>query len=135
MAPFWIGVGFAALGTGGAIYFSVQKSTAADNAALVDKQIRDNGGTKGTCVSTDPATKSKYGQACGVLKENLDAVDSNALIGNISLGVAIAGAGFAIGWYLFGAKNDDGPPASAKIRLLPTFDQANGRGLTVVGSF
>ncbi len=102
--PFWIGAGVAVAGGALAVVMGIQKSSAEDNATKVETRIRDAGGTKGTCSSTNPDDVARFGSACSTLRKNLDTVDTDATIGNVAIGVGIAGAVFAAGWFLFSEK-------------------------------
>ncbi len=114
MAPFWIGAGVAVAGGGVAIFMASQKSNAETNAKSVERQIRDAGGGKGACASGVP---DRYTNACKTLRKNLDLVDTDATLGNVALGVGIAGAVFAVGWYLFSDKKE--ASTVARVKVLP----------------
>lgn len=144
MAPVYIGAGVAVAGFATAVLFGVVfKGNAEDAAASVRRQILDNIGDyrpsdgTGICSSTEPAVVTKFGAACNALRENNDTIDTNALVGNIGVGVGIAGAAFALGWYLFAPKRGAASDEAARGRLLmPKPLVGHGvRGLGLQGSF
>ena len=108
VAPVYIGGGIAVAGIGVAIGVGViAKSSAQNSADSVAAEIRKNGGTQGICSSTKTADVNKFGKACAALSDDNSKVDTDATVGNIALAVGIAGAAFAVGWYLFAPKRDD----------------------------
>lgn len=142
MLPVYLGAGAAALGITTAIVFAIFKSDAQSSAEQVEADIRNNGGTSGTCSSTDAATVRKFGAACDALRSNLDKVDTNATMANIGVGVAIVGAATAVGWYLFAPKRDGDTKSAAGRRpkepsgpeLMPLVGRGT-MGLQIGGSF
>lgn len=106
MVPVFIGAGVAVLGAAGAVVALVMKQNAQENADKVETAIRTNGGGAGTCASTDPAVVRRFGNACRTLADNYDQVNADATAGNVAIGVGIAGAAFAVGWYLFAPKKE-----------------------------
>jgi len=137
MAPVYIGLGVAGVGAVTAVVFGlVFKPNAQDSADKVKKEIEDHGGREGVCTSSDAATVRKFGAACAALKDNNDKVDTNALIGNIGIGVGVAGLAFAAGWYLFAPKRDAEGPSSTARWIAPKPIVGPGvRGLAVEGTF
>jgi hypothetical protein len=108
MAPVFIGGGIAVVGIGVPIGVGViAKSSAQNSADSVAAEIRKNGGTQGICSSTKTADVKKFGTACSALSDDNSKVDTDATVGNIALAVGIAGAAFAVGWYLFAPKRDE----------------------------
>ena len=92
-------VALAGFGTG--IAFGVIKGSAQNNADSVAAQIAGPGGGSqvpppGPCGAGAPA---KFANACGAYESDLNAVNQDATIANIGLGVGIAGLlGFVIYW-------------------------------------
>ena len=119
MAPVYVGLGIGAAGTVGAVMFLLAKNTATDNANATDALIRSYASAgRGSCgASGNPA---QFGSLCSVLRENYDTVDKDALLGNLSLGAAVAGTAFGAGWYLFAPKK--APSAETGLVLAPQFD-------------
>jgi tetratricopeptide (TPR) repeat protein len=134
MAPVYVGIGIAGAGAIVAVSVGIiAKASAQNSADSVAAEIRKNGGTQGVCSKTDTATVNKFGKACVALADDNSKVDTDATVGNIGLAVAIAGAAFAIGWYLFAPKKSDTPPATTSV-LTPWIGQQSG-GLSYLAQF
>lgn len=143
MVPVYIGAGVAVAGFANAILFTIFKGNAQDSAASVDQEIRTAAARRtppldptGICVSTDPRA-SDFKKACGAYQDNLNAVNDNVTVANISLGVGIAGTAFAFGWYLFAPKEQSRRPSafvSPPISVSP-WSGGNSRGMTIEGRF
>jgi hypothetical protein len=118
IVPVYAGLGVGAAGTVGAVVFLLAKKSATDNANQTEAIIRGEGGGRGTCSSTNP--NPAFANLCATLRENYDAIDKDALFGNISLGAAIAGTAFGVGWYLFAPKK--APSAEAGLVIAPHVD-------------
>jgi hypothetical protein len=118
MVPVYAGLGVGAVGTVGAVVFLIAKNQATENARTAEGYIRAEGGGRGACNAANPT--ATIANLCATLRENYDAVDKDALFGNISLGAAIAGTAFGAGWYLFAPKR--APAASAGLVLAPHVD-------------
>lgn len=117
MVPVVVALGVTGIGLAGALVFGLSRGNAQSAADDVDGQIRNNFATKfpgsnpaGACASTDASIQFVYGGPCAQLQKNRDAVDSNALLTNISFGVAGVGLVAAIGLYLFLPKAEHTPP-------------------------
>jgi hypothetical protein len=95
-----------------AIAFLISKSNAQNSANSVAAEIRAHGGQQGSC--TDPSMTVTFGQACSALNSDDNAVNSDATLGNIGLGVGIAGAVFSLGYYMFATKHVDDPGSEAR---------------------
>ena len=126
LAPLFIGLGITAVGFAGAgTMLHFRNSTETDAKAVEDEIARaaaleGRTSTNGLCNSTDPATVKKYGEACRVLKDDYDKVDTNALVGNIFLGVGIAGGVGTIIYYFAASKRTSEPKTeSTKARRMP----------------
>jgi hypothetical protein len=131
--PSFIGAGVAVLGFGTAITFAIFKGVAQSNADDVENQIRQRGGGAGSCDPAQPV--ARFANACRQLQDNRDTVDTNATIANIGLGVGIAGAAFAAGWWLFSPKASPAAPAyGARTNVSPWIGHGVG-GMSVQGSF
>jgi hypothetical protein len=118
IVPVYAGLGVGAAGTVGAVVFLIAKKSATDNANQTEAYIRAEGGGRGTCSSTNP--NPAFANLCTTLRENYDAIDKDALFGNISLGAAIAGTAFGVGWYLFAPKK--APSAEVGLVIAPHLD-------------
>jgi len=133
MVPFWLGISVGVAGVGTAILFAVFKGQANSSYQDLSNEISMKGGTGGTCVN--PAPGSRFYQACQSFQSDANQVDSDATVANIAVGVGIAGVAFALGWYLFAAKQDAKdsapPPSSSFVPLLGP----HTNGLGYVGSF
>ena len=121
IAPVVVALGVTAVGLAGVLVFGLSRGNAQSAADTVEQRIRAEqgkpnvvGGGPGTCASANPDVIQYFGQACGQLKENRDAVGSNALLTNVSFGVAGVGLVAAVALYLFLPKADDRPPPPRK---------------------
>jgi hypothetical protein len=137
MVPVYIGAVVAVVGAGVAVGVGViAKSSAQSSADSVASEIRKNGGTDGICSRTDNATVTKFGKACSALADDNSKVDTDATVGNVGLAVGIAGAAFALGWYLFAPKGRGDPNAATW--KTPTISPMLGfhvGGLAASGTF
>ncbi len=118
MVPFWIGVGLTAAAAGGATTMYMFKTSAQDDADSVEKLIRarasqDGISATGICTNKSADIQKVYGNACATLNDNREKVDTNALIGNIFLGVGIASAVGTIVYYFAASK---GPKTEEKAK-------------------
>ncbi len=118
IVPVVIALGVTGVGLAGALIFGLSRGNAQSAADSIDQKIRAQqgdpraagGGGPGTCASTNPDVMKHFSDACAKLKTNRDAVGSNALLTNVSFGVAGVGLVAAVALYLFLPKADDGPP-------------------------
>lgn len=129
-APVIAGATVGVIGTALGIYFGIQKGNAQSNADAVSQAIKDNGGGRGTCISTSPDDVRRFGAACNALKDNLDSVDSDATVANVSIAVGVAGFVTAVGWWMLGPKKEATAPAAA---ARPVIVPMVGRGFGGVG--
>ncbi len=118
VAPMYAGLGVGAAGTVGAILFLVAKQRATDNATATEALIRSRGGGRSSC--SGDSIEAKFVPLCSALTDNYDAVDKDALFGNISLGVAVAGTAFGVGWWLFAPKK--APAGETGLVVTPQVD-------------
>lgn len=132
MAPVYIGAGIAVVGFGGAILFNAFKQDALNSAKSTAKLIQDNGGNSSTCTAKD---QGRFANACKALQDDVDRSNTDNTVANVGLGVGIAGAAFALGWFLFAPKRDAQPAVGTWQRPLitPTFGES--RGLQVQAAF
>src|SRR5262249_16382546 len=92
------------------------------------------------CVSKDPATVTRFGPTCNSLRDNNDKVNTNATIGNIALGVGIAGVVFGGVWLVVAgmrnarAERAEKAPATGFIRPVPMLF-SNTKGFGLEGTF
>lgn len=108
-----------ALVVGGAILagaFAGLKSSANNNYVTVQNQIisaeQKDGISPQTC---SPPPAQKYVSACNTLASNRDAVNQDATVANVGVGLLIAGIPLAIGgavWYFVGYKRKTNESAS-----------------------
>ena len=137
IVPVAIAGGVAVVGLGLAIGVGViAKSSAQSSADGVAAEIRSHGGRQGVCSSTAAADVTRFGKACSALADDNSKVDTDALVGNIGIGMAVVGAGFAIAWWFAGPKQ----PAEKKAATwqMPTLAPILGtrtKGLAISGSF
>jgi hypothetical protein len=139
MVPVYIGGGIAAAGFLTALFVGViAKNSAQDNATEVENKIKaeaardGRASASGICNSPSSADQARYGKACAALRDNQDAIDTDAMVGNIALGVGAAAAVGTVAYYLLATKKGEG--ATARPVLMPSVGPQYG-GLSVVGSF
>jgi hypothetical protein len=137
MVPVYIGAVVAVVGAGVAVGVGViAKASAQNSADSVATQIRTNGGTQGVCSRTDAATVKKFGNACAALADDNSKVDTDATVGNVGLAVGIAGAAFALGWYLFAPKKEEARQAALwKTYTVSPILGLRENGLALSGAF
>jgi hypothetical protein len=133
MAPVYVGIGVTVVGIAGIIIFAAAKSDAQKSADTVADQIRAAAGrqgisAKGICSSPP----NNFVDACNTLKDNNDKVDTDALLANVSIGVAAVGAATALGWYMFGPKRDS---KSAHATTIAPYAGLGTGGINVLGTF
>lgn len=150
MLPVYIGLGVGGLGLIGTIAFAAAKGSAQSSADNVETQIRqkraEEGVTdpRGTCVNPTP----RYANACTTLQDNLDKVDSNATLANVSAVVMVVGFVGAGAFYLFGPKTNANsdvqkPPGTSGAKRSPALNVSSidgwitgeTRGIVLRGSF
>lgn len=147
MTPVYVGLAAASVGLVTAIVFAAFKADAQSKADSVANEIRTNAasdpnvqkgpGAPGVCAQSNPSVVTRYGNACVTLRDNLDKVDTNATIANVSLGIMGAGLVFAAGWYLFAPKRDKGDVATVapKTPAVTPFYGYGNAGLSLSGTF
>jgi hypothetical protein len=133
MAPVIIGGTVTLAGIVTAIVMLAVKNNAQDNANSVAAQITAHGGHNGTC--TNPSTE--FAKACSTLQDDVNAVNTDATVGNIA--IAVAGVAFVAtaAYWLLGSKGDEGTAtrtASGSTWVAPVVTAHQG-GLAVGGSF
>lgn len=135
MTPVYIGAGVAGAGLVSTIVFGIFRNKAQDNADSVARQIataytQQTGASsaQGACN----ANLSTLTNACRTLRDNNGKVSDDATAANVSLGIAIAGALFAGGWFLFAPKKSDEPPKTG-LTVAP-WASWNGCGLSFRGA-
>ncbi len=141
MLPVYIGGGVGATGLLLSVVFLIAKGSAEDSQKTVGDDIRtkaDQRGFKngkdstgaGVCVSTQPGAEA-FKAACATYQDNVDKVNTDATLGNVSLVVGILGLATAAGWYMFAPKKD---PAAARPLITPYYTGTE-QGVNVVGRF
>ncbi len=143
MTPVYIGLTAGGIGLVGAIVFAAFKADAQSNADTVANNIRayaisKGAPTKGACGNASLLAEPSLSNACAVLKDNQDKVDTNATIANVSLVVMGVGLGLAGIWYLAGPKKEEVHLPSAKAPQRPVLTPwagVNTGGLTLSGQF
>jgi hypothetical protein len=128
-------VTLAAVGT--AIVFGIEKGSAQSSAnseaslILANKGVAGGNGNAGSCYN--PAG-TIYAAPCSILSNDNSNVNTDALIGNIALGVGIAGAAFTVLYWAFAWKGDASATASAQPIVTPLVGKGTG-GLSLGASF
>jgi len=161
MTPVVLGLTAAGLGLVGTVVFGIVRSAAQSAATNSETTIRNaaiqrgfdgNGDgvadALGVCRSSIPSIQRDFSAACAALSTNRNLVNTATTLTNVSIGVMIAGAVGAGGWYLFGPKQKaaeqkqparegglrrDGAPEMAST-VAPYIDRSGG-GLTLYGTF
>jgi hypothetical protein len=142
ITPAAVGLGTAVVGVASAIVFAVFKSDAQRKADAGAASIRVaanklNVSPTGACSANVP----QLTDACSVLQENNARVDTNAMIANISLGVAGAGLLFAGVWYLAAPKrqpNATSPattPDAPRAMTWTPWANVDGAGMSFASTF
>lgn len=136
MAPVYIGAGVAGAGIVSAVVFGIFRNKAQDNADSVARQIdtaykQQTGATsaQGACN----ANLASLTNACRTLRDNNGKVSDDATAANVSIGIAVAGALFAGGWYLFAPKKSEEPASKTAVTVAP-WASWDGGGLSFRGS-
>ncbi len=141
MIPVYIGLGVGGVGLIGTIVFAVAKGSAQSSADDVAAKLRAAGAQSGECSAPRP----NFASACATLRDNVDAVNTDATVANVSAVVMVVGLVGAGAWYLFGPKTNggsataSGKSAAAKsvwqrVEVAPVLAPRTG-GLTVSGAF
>lgn len=131
-------VAVASLGT--ALGMLLAKNAAQNHANTTGQQIRTfssaNGVNPNNCqgsIMASPAVASQIESACGIWNSDNRTVDTDATIGNITLGLGLAGAaGATILWVI--AANHSHGSATGEMTVAPIVDRSTA-GLSVGGSF
>jgi hypothetical protein len=140
MTPVWVGLGVAVAGGAMAIVFVIFKSNANNSYNNLQNTIKTHKSPAprpGECTNPSPS----FAQACSTLNDDYNAVNTDALLGNIGLGIAIAGVALAGGWYLFAPKRDSGTvttgqqSSSATTPTLAPMVGLHTTGLSLSGAF
>jgi hypothetical protein len=140
MVPVYVGLGVGAVGLASTIIFAVSKSNAQDAANTVELKIRDAANRESRSpigICTTPP--SNFVGPCKTLRDNRDAVDTDATLANLSAVVMASGFLFAGGWYLLAPKRQESASASAAsfvrgVQIAPIVSPRSG-GLTLSGAF
>ncbi len=136
MIPVIVGAGVAIIGAGLAIGVGVvAKSSAQTSADGKAADIRAHGGRQGICSSTVPAEVTRFGKACAALSEDNNTVDSDALVGNVGIGLAVAGGVFAVGWYLLAPKAADKKIGTWQMPTISPILGTRTNGMALSGTF
>jgi len=139
-----VGLGVGVLAGASAVVFGIAKGNAQksadDNAATIRAAAITRfgpGGAQGVCNAGHP----EFAKNCAGLKKSNSDVDTDALIANISIGVAAAGVAFGLIWFFATPKRDEASTSSAlapqepkKPMLVPYAGWNNG-GLMLTGEF
>jgi hypothetical protein len=143
MAGVWVGVTAVVVGTGTAILMAVFKG----NANSADKQAQStiinhykgvNEGMSppaGFCNSLTGSNATTYGNACQNLQSDASQVNTDATVANLGVAVAIVGAAFGLGWYLFAPKADAKDSSTAPTSSFAPILQPKFQGLSYTLSF
>ncbi len=142
MAPVWVGASVAVVGTVTAVVFAIFKGQAntsylSANSTIVSHYKSTNGGMvppSGFCENLSTSAAATYGVACQSLQSDFSQVNTDATVANLGVAVAIVGAAFSLGWYLFAPKRDakdsSATPTSSWIPVVTPHYQGLGYALT-----
>ena len=137
MTPVFIGGGIAIAALGTSVVMLIVKGNAQSNADNVASAIRSKGGRAGVCSSTSAQDITTFGKACSALNDDNNAVNTDATVGNVALGVgilALLGTGV---YYLAAQKRDDTQSSSGGVTrpiVAPIVGPHIG-GLSISGKF
>jgi hypothetical protein len=136
IAPVIVGGIVTLAGVGTAIVFGIEKSSAQNSANSEAALILANGGVQGSANKAGTCFKPQgnYVNPCALLNSDNGNVNTDALIGNIALGVGIAGAAFTALYWAFAWKGDATTTASAQPIITPLVGKGTG-GLSLGASF
>ena len=134
LVPVYVGVGIGIAGLATGLIMLVIKGGAQNNVDSVVSQIKANGGTSSNTCTTPTA---KFQKACGALQDDINAVNADAMVGNVAVAVGIAAlVGTGIYW-LAATKNDDSTKTAASkphTTIAPILGRGVG-GLSILGTF
>jgi hypothetical protein len=136
LAPVWMGLGVGAAGGAAAIVFVIFRGVANahynnEQTTIETSAMKLNVPQGGLCAHPPP----KFEAACSDLTSDQSQVNTDALVANVGLGVAIAGAAFGLGWYLFAPKQDAAPASSGNVGTFLPILGPSMNGLGYGGSF
>jgi len=130
LVPVFLLGGLAVAGFGTAIGMGIAKSSAQDSANTVASAIESAGGGSHACFNPT----SRYANACSVLNDNDNRVNTDALIANIGLGVGIGAVVIGGLYWVLGSKDSGGPTTSSRPLVTPMIAR-DGGGMSVGGTF
>ena len=136
MVPVYIGGGIALAAFGTSVVMLIVKGNAQSNADSVAAAIRSKGGRAGVCSSTNAQDVATFGKACAALNDDNNAVNTDATVGNVALGVGVLALLGTAAYYLAAPKRDSAASATAHVRpvVTPILGPHVG-GLSISGSF
>jgi tetratricopeptide (TPR) repeat protein len=133
----WLaGGGILALsGAGVAVGMLIAKNSAQSNADTVGTAIQAYSSANGidpkNCAMPVPAA---IAQSCGVWKNDNNTVNTDALIGNVALGVAIAASAATVVYWIVASHRSSASTARVDTVIVPTFGHGSG-GLSLSAQF
>jgi len=125
-APVVVGGLFTVAGIATAITFFVFKQNAQNSADSVEATIKANGGT--TCTPRANGYSTRFANACSALSTDDDKVNTDALIGNIALGVGLGAAAFTV-IYWFAGSRAEAPATTTTGMSRPVVTPILGKGI------
>jgi hypothetical protein len=137
MVPVYIGGAIAVAAFGTSIVMLIVKGNAQSNADSVAAAIRSKGGHAGVCSSSNAQDVATFGKACSALNDDNNAVNTDAAIGNVALGVGVLAVLATGAYYLAGTKKDSTSTVTASAPrpvVAPMIGPRVG-GLSISGSF
>ncbi len=143
MAPIYVGGVLTLAGAGVAIGMSVAKGQAQNRADSTAALIRSNGGRRCSPPTYDPsviahptgAQQNSLAAACAAFTSDNNDVDTDALMGNIAVGVGAAALLGTVIYWLASSKGDDSRHSSASTTVLvPVIGRSTG-GFSLSGTF
>jgi hypothetical protein len=132
MAPVYVGGVLVLASVGVAIAMVLAKNAAQDKADSTASDIKHHGGT---CPAPANTTITGLAEACKVYSDDINAVNNDATIGNVAVGVGVAAlVGTFVYWIAASKRDETVAVGSTSTVLVPTFGKSSA-GLSLSGSF
>jgi hypothetical protein len=135
MAPVYIGGAIALAAFGTSVVMLLVKGNAQSNADSVASAIRSKGGRAGVCSSTNTQDVATFGKACSALNDDNNAVNTDATVGNVALGVGILAALGTAAYYMAASKTESSSTTSTRGPVVTPLLGPRVGGLSISGTF
>jgi hypothetical protein len=131
MLPVYVGGILTLAGAGVAIVMLEFKQDALDKANATADNIRAQGRA---CPPPAGPPVPGLASACSVLSNDNDQVNMDATLGNIAVGVAVAGLVGTATYWIIADKNENSSRTASRVAILPLVGRSTG-GLSLSGNF